>query len=312
MAINVDKVYKTVLLIFNKEQRGYLTPYEFNKIATQVQLEIFETYFETLNQQLRVPQNESEYGDRYKTVEEKLDIFKTTGTATYVNPATGEDYFDIPSTSGAVTLTQLFSSVSLQLVYPLTTITQAQVNSGVVEVTNAGVALTPAVDYTITGGSLNLVTAIAAGAANNIQINVTPEDFYKLGTVFYKTDKEIQAVQRNELAQMNMSTITKPSNFFPVYVYENRRIIIYPQTITSEVTLSYLRQPVDVIWDFTSGADSQYIYNGVTSVNFELDISETTIVILEILKYAGVTIKDPSVVQAAGQELAANEINEKQ
>ena len=93
MAINVDKVYKTVLLIFNKEQRGYLTPYEFNKIATQVQLEIFETYFETLNQQLRVPQNESEYGDRYKTVEEKLDIFKTTGTATYVNPATGEDYF---------------------------------------------------------------------------------------------------------------------------------------------------------------------------------------------------------------------------
>jgi len=63
MAINVDKVYKTVLLIINKEQRGYLTPDEFNKIATQVQLEIFESYFETLNQQMRLPQNESEYGD---------------------------------------------------------------------------------------------------------------------------------------------------------------------------------------------------------------------------------------------------------
>ena len=72
MAINVDKVYKTVLLIINKEQRGYLTPDEFNKIATQVQLEIFESYFETLNQQMRLPQNESEYGDRYKTVQEKL------------------------------------------------------------------------------------------------------------------------------------------------------------------------------------------------------------------------------------------------
>ena len=58
MAINVDKVYKTVLLIINKEQRGYLTPDEFNKIATQVQLEIFESYFETLNQQMRLPQNE--------------------------------------------------------------------------------------------------------------------------------------------------------------------------------------------------------------------------------------------------------------
>ena len=56
MAINVDTVYKTVLLILNKEQRGYVTPDEFNKIGTQVQLEIFEKYFEDLNQQLRVPQ----------------------------------------------------------------------------------------------------------------------------------------------------------------------------------------------------------------------------------------------------------------
>ena len=47
---------KKVLAISNKEQRGYLTPDEFNKTATQVQLEIFEKYFEDLNQQLRVPQ----------------------------------------------------------------------------------------------------------------------------------------------------------------------------------------------------------------------------------------------------------------
>ena len=41
MALNVDTVYKTVLLIMNKEQRGYVTPDEFNKIAKQVQLQIF-------------------------------------------------------------------------------------------------------------------------------------------------------------------------------------------------------------------------------------------------------------------------------
>ena len=44
MAVNVDIVYKTVLLILNKEQRGYLTPDEFNKIGSQVQLEIFEKF----------------------------------------------------------------------------------------------------------------------------------------------------------------------------------------------------------------------------------------------------------------------------
>jgi hypothetical protein len=61
MAISVDQVYRTVLLIMNKEQRGYLTPDDFNKIGTQVQLEMFNEYFEELNQQTRVPQNESEY-----------------------------------------------------------------------------------------------------------------------------------------------------------------------------------------------------------------------------------------------------------
>jgi len=56
MAINVNTVYQTVLLILNKEQRGYMTPQEFNSVATQVQLEVFENYFEDLNQQIRVPQ----------------------------------------------------------------------------------------------------------------------------------------------------------------------------------------------------------------------------------------------------------------
>ena len=77
MAINVDIVYKTVLSILNKEQRGYLTPDEFNKVATQVQLEIFEKYFEDLNQQMRVPENDSEYANRVKTVKEKIAFFET-------------------------------------------------------------------------------------------------------------------------------------------------------------------------------------------------------------------------------------------
>ena len=54
MAINVNTVYQTVLLILNKEQRGYMTPDEFNSVGTQVQLEVFEKYFEDLNQQIVV------------------------------------------------------------------------------------------------------------------------------------------------------------------------------------------------------------------------------------------------------------------
>ena len=83
MAINVDTVYKTVLLILNKEQRGYMTPPEFNRIGTQVQLDIFDQYFEDLNQQLRVPQSDADYADRQIAIDEKISLFKTEGNCVY-------------------------------------------------------------------------------------------------------------------------------------------------------------------------------------------------------------------------------------
>ena len=95
MAINVDTVYKTVLLILNQQQRGYMTPDEFNKVATQVQLNIFERYLDDLNQQYRVPQNDTEYADRIKNTEENLQNFQK-----YINNA---------STAGAITGTNPFT-----------------------------------------------------------------------------------------------------------------------------------------------------------------------------------------------------------
>jgi len=96
MAINVNTVYQTVLMILNKEQRGYMTPTEFNKVATQVQLEIFEDYFDDLNKQLRVPQTDTDYADRQENIDEKIAIFKTFGNATYTTIG-GLSYFVLPS-----------------------------------------------------------------------------------------------------------------------------------------------------------------------------------------------------------------------
>ena len=45
MAISVDKVYRKVLAILNKESRGFLTPDEFNRIGSQVQLDLLDKAF---------------------------------------------------------------------------------------------------------------------------------------------------------------------------------------------------------------------------------------------------------------------------
>ena len=44
MAVNIDNVYQKVLAIANKEQRGYITPQEFNLMADKAQNEIYDNY----------------------------------------------------------------------------------------------------------------------------------------------------------------------------------------------------------------------------------------------------------------------------
>ena len=80
MAISVDRVYQTVLAIANKEQRGYITPQEFNLFANQAQNEIFEQYFYDLNQFRRIPGNETVSSDARDIIEEKIAIFRVTNS----------------------------------------------------------------------------------------------------------------------------------------------------------------------------------------------------------------------------------------
>ena len=76
MAISVNDVYQKVLAIANKEQRGYITPQEFNLFANQAQMDIFEQYFYDLNQFSRIPGNDTTYADIVSLLNEKIDIFE--------------------------------------------------------------------------------------------------------------------------------------------------------------------------------------------------------------------------------------------
>jgi len=242
MAINVNTVYKTVLLILNQQQRGYMTPDEFNKVATQVQLNIFEKYEDDLNQQYRMPQNDTEYANRVKNIEENIQFFQRTGTTTGTNP---------------------FSLA------PGTT-------------TYNGVAVTDVV--------------------------------YRVGSVFYKSTELSQYSQRNEITQLLLSPLTQPTTSFPIYLYENNKLYVYPTTIITpaDITFSYIKTPADVVWGYGVGNLGQFEYNAGSSINFELNISEQSNVITRVLAYAGVIINDPTIIQAASQEIATEEQNSKQ
>ena len=78
--VNIDTVYQKVLALANKEQRGYVTPQEFNLFADQAQKEILEQYFYDINQFGRAPGNDTEYSDMLNLLEEKLSILEVRMT----------------------------------------------------------------------------------------------------------------------------------------------------------------------------------------------------------------------------------------
>ena len=103
MPVSVDTVYQRVLALANKEQRGYITPQEFNLFANQAQMEIFEQYFYDMKQFNRLPGKNQEYADALSMLYEKIGIFEMlegnvwmeanmpAGTAT-----TPTDWLEIP------------------------------------------------------------------------------------------------------------------------------------------------------------------------------------------------------------------------
>ena len=74
--VNIDTVYQRVLAIANKEQRGYITPQEFNLFANQAQMDIFEQYFYDLKVFQLGPSNDLTYSDMVDLLQEKIDIFE--------------------------------------------------------------------------------------------------------------------------------------------------------------------------------------------------------------------------------------------
>ena len=303
MAINVNTVYQTVLLILNKEQRGYMTPVEFNKIGTQVQLEIFERYFEDLNQQIRIPQTDTDYADRVSNLDEKISLFKTIGNTTYANGS-----FSLPAESGSSQATFTTVTILNQQAYTITTITANQLTSGTTTVYLDGIASTA---YSINGTTITLNVAPAAGI--DIFIVNVQDDFYRLGTVIYSTGalptQELERVDRGELYHLLSSKLTAPTTTYPIYVYERQKLFVYPQTIQTGVQATYIRKPVDPIWNFTLSGNA-YVYNPDTSLNFELHDSEQTEIVLKVLLYAGVVVKDPTIIQVANQQISQENINQ--
>jgi len=342
MAISVDTVYKTVLLILNKEQRGYITPDEFNKVATQVQLEIFEKYFEDLNKQWRVPDNETEYADRIKNLEEKIAIFKRTSTPTTTIPP-------VPNTS-PITI----SDKSIDF-YKLGTVIYTGVNSIDKEVQrvqpndllyiNMSPLTKPSANYPIyvlKNGEIITTPQLSNITFTYLKKPTNPRWGYLVDSTtggYIYDDTAYGADLLNNGGTLN-SILTNPTGIVPDQTYTNLTTTVSPAggtgaelsavvnagtvtsvTVTTPGTDYNVGDVVTVLAAQFSGAPTSDLDITLTAADFnsnstfgsidlELHAVEQTELINRILVYSGVVIRDPQVVQIAAQKVKEEEIRE--
>ena len=91
----IDDVYQKVLAIANKEQRGYITPQEFNLFADHAQMSIFEQYFYDKNQFARRATENS----TIELLEQKIQIFESNPSFYSSGDDLPEDTYQIDSVS---------------------------------------------------------------------------------------------------------------------------------------------------------------------------------------------------------------------
>jgi hypothetical protein len=200
--VSIDNVYKTVLNILNKENRGYITPAEINSLANQAQNEIFEGYFSLRNY---VISNDSDYSDIRKNVEEKIALFEneeTISVGTFANTAgnTTLSYYSYPSNFfrlGAVSANAIHAGeVSSQQILYLNRapLTKPTINNPVYVRHEGGVVIYPVAG--ITSIDINYIRKparvkwVGGTAAGQVIANTSAADY---------KDFELHASEEHEL-----------------------------------------------------------------------------------------------------------------
>jgi len=223
MAVSVDRVYQTVLAIANKEQRGYITPQEFNLFANQAQNEIFESYYYDLYRSLKIPGNKTITSDQRDIIEEKLSIFRVTNE----------------ESSG----TSLSPNV-----YKLETVRLRETSTG------------------------NIYVA--------------------------------EEVTKREYDLYELSPLTRPSVNRPIFYRSGYNMYYSPSNLYNGTFVDYITRPVPPNWTYNT-VQGAAMYNPNSSTqNFELHASEEKALVVKILQFAGVAIKDYNLSSMAGQKEA--------
>jgi hypothetical protein len=144
----------------------------------------------------------------------------------------------------------------------------------------------------------------------NIDRFEPPTDSYRIMDVYYGTDF-VDEVSPRRLMLLNKSNHTAPSTDYPVFVREEDDYLIYPLAIVTGVSCSYIRMPETPQWTYNvSNGNPIFNPSASTYQDFEIHPSDEPRLVIKILGYAGISIREIDMVQYAESKEGQKKQNE--
>ena len=321
MSININTVYQTVQAVLNKEQRGYVSPADFNKFAEQAQLEIFESYF--YDKSHFSTSRKGADGMQSMNLTEKLDLFMVYDSTdltldsknrftfddltpslyrlcqVYYNDTTGKRIVDKINHKGSQYVMNS-SKTRGSVTFP-----KYRRYGDALEI-NPGMPTTSE-EFIINQDFIDNSSDSFTLDRDDVTGLISIESFrnYEPGSNV-PTDKTLEPKTFTGVLANNVVTVASPSRQFAVgdvititYVYE------------ANITIDYFKRPSTPIWGYVGGNTPIYNPSATASTDFELHPSDQYVLVLKILELAGVEVKSLEVVQFATNEIQQDNTNKK-
>jgi hypothetical protein len=314
----INSVRNTVLSVLNKNNYGYISPSDFNLYAKQAQLDIFENYFYEYNYQINKENARSSgtgYADITKGLIEVIDMFSVSSplSLSTTPPMVSNIYYlPSPTTTGydyyllnkVLVYTTLLSSGTTDSVLANKCIdsTATFVTDGVKVGDVIGLVRTNITQYV----TVTLVDSETELSTTNSIYTNTVWDGVGVSYVVYNNDlQEAEKVTHSKITMLNNSLLTAPSLVYPAYTEEGLIMTAYPNSINDigRVLSQYIRYPNTPKWTYVSlgsSGEPSFDQSQPDYQDFELPASDEGDLVQKILQYAGMSIREASVVQFAG------------
>lgn len=314
----INSVRNTVIAILNKNNYGYISPSDFNLYAQQAQLELFMQYFSNYNTVINKENaraSGTDYADFGKSYAEQLEEFIVTNSLTNTSvTSTLSNVYYLPSvtTTGdedyvinkVLCYSKILASgvntsvVAFQLVDTTANFTLAGVSVGDIIVNTS---VSPTTTATITAVTATILTL-------SVDIFLVTPNNYTIMDV--SVQNEAEKVTAGKITLLGMSPLTAPSIQYPAYTQTSDTIVVYPSNINLplQIEATYFRYPKNPKWTYISLANGEPVFDQSQPdyQDFEVGMQNETSLVVKILQYCGISIRETLVAQFGKQEEMEN------